>query len=68
MSPTTYAAHMGRTAKKRRPHCPWCGRYVDAHEPAVEQIVFGFPLVICAYAPVGEIAEISFPFEPRADG
>jgi hypothetical protein len=68
LTPTTYAAHLGRTARKRRPHCPWCGRYVDEHEPAVEQIVFGFSLIICAYAPIGEIAEIGTVWETPADG
>jgi hypothetical protein len=67
MTPTSYAIGYGKVAKKRRPHCPWCGRYVDEHEPAVEQIVFGFPLVICAYAPVGEIAEIGVTYQARGD-
>lgn len=37
------------------PFCPWCGVPTLVHEPPVEQVTFGFPLLICPHAPVGEI-------------
>ena len=46
------------------PTCPWCREPVAGHAvPALQQI-FGFPVVICAFAPIGELIALA-PFEER---
>lgn len=49
----------------RRPTCPWCDEPVHGHPEPVAQVVLGWPVIICAYAPVAEL--LATPVQARAD-
>jgi hypothetical protein len=59
---------LGRRKPRKDATCPWCDVLVTKHEPPVEQRIFGFNVLICAYAPIGEITGIGMAQESPADG
>ena len=61
-------ARIGRREPREGALCPWCDVLVTKHEPPVEQRIFGFNVLICAYAPIGEITGIGMAQESPADG